>query len=190
MNRYHRWYCGSARWERALRRGILPWALEDVDLGDDALEIGPGPGLTTDILRERVATLTCLEIDPALAAKLRARLAESNVTVTDGDATAMPFPDDSFSGAICLTMLHHVPSPEEQDTLFRETRRVLRPGGTFAGIDSTPSLRWNLAHLFDTRVPVPPETLPGRLEEAGFEEVVVERSPRGGFRFRARAPSG
>ena len=31
------------------------------------LEIGPGPGVTTDLLRERVARLTCVEIDRGLA---------------------------------------------------------------------------------------------------------------------------
>ena len=66
MNRYHRWYCGSARWRKALEKGVLPWALDGVDLGDDALEIGPGPGLTTDVLRTKIDKLTCLEIDPKL----------------------------------------------------------------------------------------------------------------------------
>jgi ubiquinone/menaquinone biosynthesis C-methylase UbiE len=49
----------------------------------------------------------------------------------------MPFDDESFSGAACFTMLHHVPSPEAQDRLFAEVGRVLRPGAPFAGTDST-----------------------------------------------------
>ena len=142
MNRYHRWYCGSARWRKALEKGVLPWALEGVDLGDDALEIGPGPGLTTDMLRTKVGKLTCLEIDPKLAAKLEARMGGTNVTVVEGDATSMPCEDAQFSGAVCLTMLHHVPTSEGQNQLFSEVHRVLQPGGTFAGIDSTPSWRW------------------------------------------------
>jgi len=185
MNRYHRWYCGSERWRTALEKGVLPWALDGTDLGDDALEIGPGPGLTTDVLRTKVDKLTCLEIDPKLAAKLEARMGGTNVTVVEGDATSMPCEDAQFSGAVCLTMLHHVPTAEGQNQLFSEVHRVLQPGGTFAGIDSTPSWRRNLAHLFDTRNPVDPEALPGRLSAAGFVDVMVERSPRGGFRFRA-----
>jgi len=188
VNLYHRWYCGSARWGRALEQRVLPWALDGIDLGDDALEIGPGPGLTTDLLRRRAARLTCIEVDRGLAGKLSGRLAGANVTVVEGDATAMPFEDGRFSGAVSLTMLHHVPTAAGQDALFAETRRVLRPGAWFAGIDSTPSWRWNLAHLLDTRNPVNPAGLPARLEAAGFVEVAVERSPRGGFRFRARRP--
>ena len=186
MNLFHRWYCGSERWARAMRETGLPRTLEGLDLGADVLEIGPGPGVTTDWLRERVARLTAVEIDAKLAARLRDRMEGTNVTVVEGDATQMSFPDDSFSGAVSFTMLHHVPTPELQDRLLAETNRVLRPGAPFAGMDSTPSLAWNLYHLFDTRTPVDPETFAGRLERAGFVDVTVRRFP-GGFAFRARA---
>ena len=63
MNRYHRRYCASKGWAKALEKSLLPWAFDGIDLGDDALEIGPGPGLTTDLIRQRVDKLTCLEID-------------------------------------------------------------------------------------------------------------------------------
>ena len=64
----------------------------------------------------------------------------TNVTVVAGDATSMPFPDGSFSGAVCFTMLHHVPSAELQDRLLTETYRVLRPGGEW--FISTPNLAY------------------------------------------------
>jgi len=85
-------------------------------------------------------------------------------------------------------MLHHVPSPELQDRLFSETRRVLRPGAVFAGTDSLTSWRWRLYHLFDTCVAVDPATLAERLERAGFVEAEVESNPWA-FRFRARRPA-
>ena len=153
------------------------------------LEIGPGPGLATDWLKSRAQHLTSIEIDHRLAEALNERMEGSNVTVVEGDATAMPFPDGSFSAATCFTMLHHVPSPELQDRLLAETFRVLEPGGTFAGSDSTRTLLWSINHLFDTGVPVDPGTLSGRLEAAGFTEVAVEK--RGSFfRFRARKSIG
>ena len=155
MNLFHRWYCRSDRWARAMRQ-YLPLMLEHVDLGGDVLEIGPGPGVTTDWLRTRVAHLTAVEIDHALAESLRRRMEGTNVAVIEGDATAMQFADATFDSALSFTMLHHVPSPELQDKLLAETSRVLRPGAVFLGSDSTPSLSWNLAHLFDTRVPVDP----------------------------------
>lgn len=185
MNLIHRWLCRSAGWRKQLETEIVPWVLQDVDLGSDILEVGPGPGLTTDLLRPRVKHLTAIEIDARQAAELRDRLQGSNAEVIQGDATAMPFPDGRFSSAVCFTMLHHVPSPELQDRLLREVCRVLKPGGTFAGVDSRQSLRMRLLHINDTLVPVDADQLSGRLEMAGFTDVEIEMNERR-FRFRAR----
>jgi 16S rRNA A1518/A1519 N6-dimethyltransferase RsmA/KsgA/DIM1 with predicted DNA glycosylase/AP lyase activity len=42
---------------------VIPWALDGLDPGADVLELGPVPGLTTDVLRERTARLTAVELD-------------------------------------------------------------------------------------------------------------------------------
>src|SRR5580704_8760286 len=47
MNQEHLTLCSSAEWAEAVQRWIIPWVLDEVDLGDDVLEVGPGPGLTT-----------------------------------------------------------------------------------------------------------------------------------------------
>ena len=93
MNLVHRWYCRSSFWKKVLSEGIVPWALRALDLGENVLEVGPGPGLTTDILHRQVGQLTSIEIDPTLADALKRRLAGANVTVVEGDATQMPFAD-------------------------------------------------------------------------------------------------
>lgn len=185
MNGVHRWLCRSAYWQKTLEETILPWVMRGVELGEEVLEIGPGPGLTTDLLRPRIARMTALEIDPALADSLAARLNGSNVTVVRGDATAMPFDCGRFSGAVSFTMLHHVPSRELQDKLLREVRRVLKPGGTFAGVDSRQSLFMRLIHVHDILVPVNPDTFSARLQAAGFQDVFIETNDRA-FRFHAR----
>ena len=165
---------------------MLPWVLGDTDLGENVLEIGPGPGVTTDWLRERAPHLTCIEIDRALATSLKQRLEGTNVTVVEGDATKIPFPDASFETALSFTMLHHVPSAGLQDRLLAETYRVLKPGGLFAGSDSTPSFRWRLFHILDTCVPVDPDGFGARLESAGFADVRIDRRPEyNTFRFYA-----
>jgi len=187
MNIIHHWICRSARWRKGLEQTLMPWALEGVDLGNNLLEIGPGPGLTTDLLRQRVQRMTTLEIDPHLADALKHRLEGTNVRVIEGDATKMPFDDGSFSAVIALTMLHHVPSPTLQDKLLAEARRVLRPGGIFVGIDSIPSFRFRLIHIGDTMVVVDPDTFSQRLETAGFSGVRIDKRPNR-FRFRAVRP--
>ena len=186
MNRFHHWFCRSSRWEKMLQRR-LPWTLAGVDLGPEVLEIGPGPGLTTDQLRHTTNRLTALELDSQLAESLRERLRGSNVEVVNGDASAMQFPDARFSGCVSFTMLHHVPSSALQDKLFREVWRVVKPGGVFVGSDSTQSLLMRLIHLGDNFVPVDPKTFRARLEAAGFEVLEVKQISRT-FRFHARRP--
>ena len=188
MNLLHHWLLNSDYWKRTVMEEIVPWGLAGVELGDNILEIGPGPGVTTDLLRRSHSRLTCVEIDAGLADGLRRRLGEGNVTVVTGDATALPFPDDSFTGAAAFTMLHHVPSPKLQDRILAEACRVLRPGGVFAGTDSRWSLAMPIVHLFDTMVLVPPETMGARLQAAGFTNVAVETA-KSRFRFSARKPS-
>ena len=187
MNLIHRWLCRSGGWRKTVERDILPWVMNGVDLGPDVLEVGPGPGITTDLLRLRIDRLTGIEVDPALAKSLSARLQGANVDVLHGDATHMPFADARFSGAVCFTMLHHVPSPELQDRLLREVQRVLKPGGCFVGVDSRQSLGMRLIHIYDTLVPIDPDGFAARLEASGFIDVQVESNPAR-FRFQARRP--
>jgi SAM-dependent methyltransferase len=188
MNLIHRWLCSSARWKKVVETYILPWTLEGLNLGSDVLEVGPGPGASTDLLYDRVVRLTCVEADQRFAEKLRRRLNQS-VCVMCEDATALSLPDESFDGAVCFTMLHHVPSVAKQDRLLREVARVLRPGGLFAGTDSLYSRSFRLLHLFDTMVVVNPVTFPARLKAAGFSVVQVDLMEPYAFRFRARKSS-
>jgi SAM-dependent methyltransferase len=187
MNWFHRQVCRSGRWRRRVERDLLPWALQGVNLGDDVLEIGPGPGVTTDLLRGRAQRLTALEVDADSAAALLKSLGGAGVRVVHGDGSAMPFADGSFSGVVAFTMLHHVPGTALQDRLLAEARRVLRPGGVFAGFDGVGSWLFRLVHLGDTYQPVDPATFGRRLEAAGFAEVLVERQ-WARFRFRATNP--
>jgi ubiquinone/menaquinone biosynthesis C-methylase UbiE len=186
MNRIHHWLCRSEYWRSTLAQR-LPWVIGETDLGSDVLEVGPGPGLTTDFLRQSVARLTVLEIDPKLAAALSSRLQGSTVRVVEGDATDMPLADSQFSAAISMTMLHHVPSATLQDKVLGEVFRVLKPGAFFLGSDSLQNWMMRIIHLGDVLVPVNPDTFGARLQQAGFEGLTVEKNAQA-FRFRAQKP--
>lgn len=172
--------CGSDEWRAAIRDVILPWALADTDLGEDVLEVGPGYGATTDVLCRAVPKLTSVEIDPALAAMLEKRYADvPTVQIVNADATTLSYPDGSFSGAACFTMLHHVPTDDLQNRLFGEIARVLRPGAALVASDSLGSDELAAHHEGDTYNPIDPDTLPARLTTAGFTDVEVRTNPYG-----------
>jgi SAM-dependent methyltransferase len=198
VNTAHLERLASPEWRQYLEGELLPWVLAQFPLGDDVLEVGPGPGLTTDLLHPRVGQLTAVEVDEDLATALRVRLAGTNVEVVHADATRSGLTSDRFSAATCFTMLHHVPTPALQDTLFDEVQRVLRAGGIFVGTDviDTPALRE--LHIDDVYVPVDPDTLAARLEGAGFVDVQVEQAmsispvtgqPGGRVRFSGTKPT-
>jgi SAM-dependent methyltransferase len=179
MNEAHR-QCGSDEWRALMRDSILPWAIGEVELGDDVLEVGPGYGAATDVLGRSVAHLTSVEIDGELAAMLAERYAGNDaVVVVHGDATALDQAAGRFSGAVCFTMLHHVPTVELQDQLFAEVARVLRDGGVLVASDSLASDELASHHDGDTYNPVDPATLPDRLAAAGFATADVRTNPYG-----------
>ena len=179
MNKNHE-ACGGEEWRAAIRNWILPWALQEIDLGDDVLEVGPGYGATTDVLCESVPKLTAVEIDDELAAMLTERFqGRPAVEIVKGDATALGYPDGRFSAAVSFTMLHHVPTMELQDRLFAEAARVLRSGAPFVASDSLASTEMEEHHEGDTYNPVDPGALASRLEAAGFVDVEVKTNEFG-----------
>jgi SAM-dependent methyltransferase len=175
MNAGHMDFCLSETWKQMLEEQIIPEALRDVDLGDDVVEIGPGPGFTTDILRAQVGYVTAIEIDPVLARPLAERLAGTNVDVIEGDGSSLDLPDDRFSAAVCFNMLHHIPTSDTQDRVFAEMARVLRDEGVFLAIDDEENEGSRAFHEGDIYNPIGPDTLPSRLSTAGFTEVDVRR---------------
>jgi len=79
VNENHANLLGTAEWAAHLHEDILPVVTDGADLGDEMLEIGPGPGAATGWLRHRVRRLVALELDPDAAAVLGERFAGTNV---------------------------------------------------------------------------------------------------------------
>lgn len=174
VNEEHLAVCSSPEWASFVEHELLPWVLDGYELGDDLLEVGPGPGLTTDILRRHAARLAAAELDGDLAGQLAARLAGGNVTVVRADVARLPFAEGCFSAAACLTMLHHIPSARQQDAALAEIARVLRHGGVLVGADGLDTPERRRVHQGDIFVPVDPGTLARRLRAAGFTGASVQ----------------
>jgi ubiquinone/menaquinone biosynthesis C-methylase UbiE len=173
MNKNHARVCPSPEWAAHMQNDILPSLTQNADLGDDMLEIGPGPGAATEWLRHRVKRLTVVEMDPEAAGKLAARFADSNVEVVTGDAAKLRYPRASFDSVGCFTMLHHVPTIALQNKILTQALRVLRPGGVLIGSDSLASTGLHHFHVDDTYNPVDPASALARLQTIGFGNITI-----------------
>jgi SAM-dependent methyltransferase len=188
MNENHAKLLGTAEWAAHLHEDVLPVVTNGVDLGDDLLEIGPGPGAASEWLRHRVRRLVALELDPAAAAALQDRFDQTNVEAMIGDATSLGYPEGSFDSVGMFTMLHHVPTRALQDRILAESLRVLRPGGTLIGSDSLPSDGLHQFHEGDTYNPVEPAAFLTRLQTIGFAEITLTVGHN--LMFRAKKAAG
>jgi SAM-dependent methyltransferase len=188
MNENHAKLMGSAEWFAHIRDEVLPQATAGVELGQDLLELGPGPGAATDWLRHRVKHLTAVESDAEAARELAARYQGGNVEVVGGDGTELGYPDESFDSVGCFTMLHHVPTPALQNKLLAEAFRVLRPGGVLIASDSLASNNLHHFHEGDTYNPVEPASALVRLQTIGFGSITMMVDEV--LRFAARKPDG
>ena len=188
MNRLENWFCSSGFWRYITQRRLLPWILERCDLGEHLLEIGAGPGAATNELRRRVARVTSLEYDRDLVASLAKRTHGGLGAWLQGDAATLPFPEKTFSAAIAVLVLHHLPSSEQQDKALSEVYRVLRPGGVFLALEIEDGWLQRVSHIRSTFVPVAASSLERRLGAFGFSQVALDF--RGAaFRLCARRPA-
>ncbi|MBX0322079.1 methyltransferase domain-containing protein [Halomicroarcula sp. F13] len=92
-------------------------ALADLDLSecDRVLDVGCGTGELTRVLREETGgTVVGLDADAALLESVPGPVAQ-------GDATRLPFADDSFDLVVCQALLINLPDPE---VAVREFARV------------------------------------------------------------------
>jgi SAM-dependent methyltransferase len=186
VNENHAVLCSSPEWAEHLESEVLAPLVATVELGDELLELGPGPGASTRWLRLRVKRLVALELDVAAAARLADELAGTNVTVDVGDCTSAPYPDASFDSVASFTMLHHLPTHAEQFATLREAFRVLRPGGVLVGADSLASQGLHDFHADDTYNPIDPARLLVFLQAAGFARLTLTVDD--GLLFTAHKP--
>jgi 23S rRNA (adenine-N6)-dimethyltransferase len=139
--------------------------------GDLVVEIGAGDGRLTEALARSAQAVEAIELDPALASRLRLRFATSpQVVVIEGDALAAPLPQGPFRAVGNLP--------------FYETTAILRrlldePARGFLRADVI--VQWDLACK---RARCWPSTLLGVLWGVEHELAVVRRLPAACFRPR------
>lgn len=102
---------------------------------DVGLDLACGPGTFTLALAGRARHVFGVDLTPALLERARYNLEgvnALNVTLICGDATALPFPDESIDVAVCGYSFHHMSGPL---LALGEMARVVRAGGRLALVD-------------------------------------------------------
>ncbi len=121
------------------------------------LEVPVGTGvLTMPVYRELPkADITCLDYSEAMMASAQAKAQAAglqNVRFMKGDVGALPFEDGRFDIVLSLNGFHAFP---DKDAAYRETFRVLRPGGTFCGCfyisGGCARTDWFIKHLYQQK---------------------------------------
>lgn len=109
--------------------------------GMQVLELGPGGGFFTIEAAKRVGPkgrLYALDIQPQMIEKVKKRAAENgltNVELQVGDATDLPYNDESFDLVFMSSVLGEIPN---QDAALEELYRVIRPSGILSVTEAFP----------------------------------------------------
>jgi len=180
------------RWSQLAGEVFLDWLAPKSGLR--WLDVGCGNGAFTERIVERCAPVSVDGIDPSEAqlAFARTRAVGRVARFRQGDAMALPFPDDSFDVAVMPLVIFFVPDPARG---VAEMARVVCPGGAVT------AYAWDLlggGHPYEAlqagmrelgvAVPVPPSSGASRLDalrdlwrDAGLEavetrEITVQRT--------------
>jgi ubiquinone/menaquinone biosynthesis C-methylase UbiE len=162
---------GLSEWRDAVRRHLRPsqgMTLVDIGAGTGAFAAAFTDWFDLDVL--------AVESSPAMRDQIPRT---PSIQVLEGNASALPLPDESADAAWLSLVIHHIP---DLGVATREIRRVLRPGAPvlirqgFPGrVDKVELVRWfpETARAVDTYPSV--EETCHAFAIAGFHEHALEQ---------------
>ena len=117
------------RWSRKLAVPFIDFA--GIADGQKVLDVGCGSGSLTFALAEaaNLSEIAAIDFSPVFVAAAQARNTDPRINISQADACALPFDDNSFDRALALLVLHFVP---EAPRAIAEMARVTRSGGVVA----------------------------------------------------------
>ena len=135
--------------------------------GDTVLDVATGTGaVAMELLARKGCAVVGLDQSPEMLAEARRRLPE-DVRLVEGEADELLFPDASFDALTFTYLFRYVDDP---GATLNELARVVRPGGTIAGLEFgvPPNPVTRLLWRLYVRAGLP---LAGRLISPGWRKV-------------------
>ena len=164
-----------------MSKQIIEGVAEYVNIpdGGKGLDVGCGSGALTIACAKRNPNASFMGIDRwgKEYASFNRDLCEnnaqaegvSNVSFRQGDATKLPFDDETFDVVTSNYVYHNIPSKDRQAILL-ETLRTLKKGGTFAIHDIMSNSKYGDMQLFAKQ-----------LNDMGYEKVQLIDTTNGKF---------
>jgi len=124
-----------------------------IEPGARVLELGVGTGLSLDAYPSH-CQVTGIDLAPDMLERAQDKVnrnAWRYITLEQGDALDLKFPDDSFDYVMAFHVVSVVPDP---DRMMTEARRVCRPGGTITIVNHFRSPKPAIARLQRTIDPI------------------------------------
>jgi demethylmenaquinone methyltransferase/2-methoxy-6-polyprenyl-1,4-benzoquinol methylase len=133
---YDRWasllsFGQDPRWRRFLVSRV------DARPADTVLDVATGTAaVALELVRQKDCFVVGVDRTPEMLAEGRRRVAlaaaSKKVRLQEGDARALPFEDGTFDALTFTYVLRYVEDPA---ATLRELARVVKPGGTIAGLE-------------------------------------------------------
>lgn len=140
----------------------------NVELSGKYLDIGCGTGNYLKALTDKGVNI--IGVDPSEVMLKQARLKNPTSEIIQGSAENIPFPDNTFDGAIALFTFHHWLDKQKS---LHELNRVLKPGSHLVFLSFTPEQLegyW-LCHYFPEMMKTSMTIIP---DLVGMEKILSE----------------
>lgn len=139
----------------------------NLGLHSQVLELGIGTGRIALPLAPHVQAIYGLDLSRRMLERLRAKQQHEPIFLVQGDATCIPYANQSFDAVVVVHVFHLIPMWQQA---IAEVRRVLKPGGVLllAGHNSRHPLR-ELFHQTGSNLRPRMETIFDYLTQSGWQ---------------------
>ena len=156
-------------------------SLLDIQPQQHVLEIGFGPGVSTQMIAEKASQGFVAGIDhsqtmiQAASQRNAQAIQTGRMELKQGEVASLPYPDESFDIALSLHSIYFWQNPLD---CLKEIRRVLKPNGTVA-ITILPKDKWVQDLDASAMTLYFGNDIASMFSEAGYRNVHVEVPPEG-----------